>query len=351
MNYNIKKSIVTISAIATTGLGVYAYLHSLNKDKVPLGSTLKLNETTSGLITGSTIIFSGVLLNNMNKPIINQLISLHPFVLTQNTDNNGMFVFGVTIMHSGKYIVYATTANIKSNDKLVIISKPQSSNNTTTKKVLTKTQKTAIANTTHSNKLVISGAPQSVIDKQLTIALTAQGVKNASKGYQGSGMYFIPSRGYAQHYIGSASNYKLIMKTAYNSNHPSKKVVKQINYNIYNFVNGWQGVGKYYATPSDLKGGYSGALGKSNSVPQLIKTKLSFYQHAQEYGMFFNDKTPYKNSKPQSSNNNKQGSNNTKSNYYKPLQTGWKGAGYYKAWFQASPVYISNKAQYNKYNY
>ncbi len=42
---------------------------------------------------------------------------------------------------------------------------------------------------------------------------------------------------------------------------------------------------------------------------------------------------------------------NTRSTYYKPLKTGYKGAGYYKSWFQAKPILIKTKKQYIKYNY
>ncbi len=187
-------------------------------------------------------------------------------------------------------------------------------------------QKTAIANTLSSNFLVSTGAPQSIIDKQLTIAFLAKGVMNASKGWQGEGVYFLPSRGYSQKTIDTHNLYNIIMKTAYNENHQSKKIVKRNNYNIYNFVNswqgigyynfqnskqqliktkvsyfqhahnfvnGWKGVGYYYASPSDLRGGYTGAL-PANTTPQLIKTKIDFYGRANEFGMFFNDKTAYK---------------------------------------------------------
>ena len=86
--------------------------------------------------------------------------------------------------------------------------------------------------------------------------------------------------------------------------------------NPYNVANGWQGSGWY------LKGTIS-----ATNQPQVIDTETQFND-------IYNPPATT--------------SGNTEATYW-PLLQGWKGPGWYKAWYMSSPVYISNINQYNSY--
>jgi len=345
---NIKKVIATVSAVAVAGIGVYGFLLKINKIKVPNGSTLMLNSPVSTAVIGSTLILSGVLNDNNNNPIDNQLISLHPFSLTQNTNKEGIFSFAVTINKIGIYNIYASTADIKSRIKVVDISPHiENTKHNINKNNLTEKQKTAIANTTHSNKLVMSGASQSTIDKQLTIALTAQGYINAVNGYKGAGTYFIPSKGFSQKYIKNLVDFKLALKkyvapvvtNKYTITNNQSLIYFQNTkrydllsnrINKYNMAGGFKGPGLYYLTKNDLNSNQigSGIIGSRGYVTYHYFNKgVSLENYIRGNNLGRNKRFIHNTSVINSSTK----LTNTRSTYYKPLQVGYKGPGYYKA--------------------